>query len=55
MDSHRINSVVIHELNKNPQDHQIAQMQAQLMEDHHRGKHPYGQKRRGCPLCVQGK
>lgn len=26
-----------------------------LVEDHHRGEHPPGMMRRGCPLCQLGK
>lgn len=29
-------------------------LQAQLVRDHRRGKHPWGLKRRQCPLCQKG-
>lgn len=38
---------------------QIRQAQAALQEqrigEHHRGEHPWGSKRRDCPLCQAGK
>lgn len=32
----------------------LEQLLVQLIEDHRRGRHPYGEKRRECPLCQQG-
>ena len=32
---------------------QLALAQLRI-EEHHEGKHPWGEKRRDCPLCQQG-
>jgi len=34
---------------------QMLALQEALIEAHRRGEHPYGLKRRDCPLCQAGK
>lgn len=32
-----------------------ARIAGELIRDHKAGKHPWGEKRRNCPLCQEGK
>lgn len=37
------------------QEAQVRAAQEHLIAEHRRGKHPWGEMRRACPLCQQGK